>query len=66
MNEVILQIKRENVDQPGGRTLKLTRTQIERLSKLDAGKSARLTFSKTELKGIKYTTTRTKKADHSC
>ena len=59
--EVILQIKKENVDQPGGSTLKLTRTQLERLNKLDAGKSARLTFSKTQLKAIKGVRTSTKK-----
>ena len=59
--EVILQIKKENVDQPGGSTLKLTRTQLERLNKLDAGKSARLTFSKSQLKAIKGVRTSTKK-----
>ena len=60
-NEVILQIKKENVDHSGGSTLKLTRTQIARLNQLEDGKSARLTFSRTQLKSIKDTRTRVKK-----
>ena len=60
-NEVILQIKKDKVDQPSGSTLKLTRTQLARLNQLEDGKSARLTFSRTQLKAIKDTRTRVKK-----
>ena len=59
--EVVLQVKKENVDHPGGSTLKLTRSQLGRLNQLEDGKSARLTFSKTQLKSIKDTRTRVKK-----
>ena len=59
--EVVLQVKKENVDHSGGGTLKLTKTQIARLNQLEDGKSARLTFSKTQIKSIKDTRTRVKK-----
>ena len=60
-DEVILQVKKENVDHPGGSTLKSTRTQIEQLNRLENSKSARLNFSKTQLKSIRDTRTTVKK-----
>ena len=61
MKKLFYGLRKQNVDQPGGSTLKLTRTQLKRLNKLDAGKSARLTFDKTQLKAIKGVRTTTKK-----
>ena len=59
--KLFYRLNKEIVDHSGGSTLKLTRTQIERFNLLDDDKSARLTFSKTQLKSIKDTITRVKK-----